>query len=143
MRGEARIRIAAPAEAVWDMVADVTRMGEWSPETHRATWIDGATGPAVGARFRGDNHVGPIKWSTTPTVTAARRGEEFAFDTGSTRWRYEFHGVDGGCEVIESFETHWNPVFDGFTRLTLRDRTLVRGMHKTLARLKAAAESST
>lgn len=143
MRGEARIRISEPADTVWDLVADVTHMGRWSPETYRAAWIDGATGPVVGARFRGDNRVGPVKWSTTPTVTAARRGEEFAFDTGSTRWRYEFHGREDGCEVIESFETHMNPVLDVSTRLTLRDRMLVRGMQQTLKRLKAAAESST
>jgi uncharacterized protein YndB with AHSA1/START domain len=140
MRGEARIRIAAPAERVWDLVADVTRMGEWSPETKRAVWVDGATGPVVGARFRGDNRVGFAKWSTTPTVIAARRGEEFAFDTGTTTWRYELHGREDGCEVIESYETHWNPLLELGSRLTLRDRALVRGMQKTLEQLKAAAE---
>jgi uncharacterized protein YndB with AHSA1/START domain len=141
MRGEARIHIEAPAEQVWDLVADVTRMGDWSPETSRAVWLDGATGPTVGARFRGDNRMGPVKWSTTPTVTAARRGEEFAFDTGSTRWRYAFHGREGGCEVVESYETHANALLDLGARLTLRDRMLVRGMQKTLERLKAAAEA--
>jgi Polyketide cyclase / dehydrase and lipid transport len=142
MRGEARITIDAPADKVWDLVADVTRMGDWSPETTRGVWLDGATGPTVGARFKGDNRIGPVRWSTTPTVTAARRGEEFAFDTGSTRWRYELHGREGGCEVVESYETHGNVLLDIGSRLTLRDRMLVRGMQKTLQRLKAAAESS-
>jgi uncharacterized protein YndB with AHSA1/START domain len=141
MRGEARVRIDAPAEKVWDLVADVTRMGEWSPETKRAVWLDGAMGPVVGARFRGDNRVGLMRWSTAPTVIAARRGEEFAFDTGSTVWRYEFHGREGGCEVVESYETHMNPLMELGSRLTLRDRMLVRGMQQTLQRLKKAAES--
>jgi polyketide cyclase/dehydrase/lipid transport protein len=43
----------APPARVWALIADVTRTGEWSPETHKAEWLDGATGPAVGARFRG------------------------------------------------------------------------------------------
>ncbi|HEX2039227.1 MAG TPA: SRPBCC family protein [Acidimicrobiales bacterium] len=141
MRGEARIRVEAPAEKVWDLVADVTRMGEWSPETYRAVWLDGATGPTVGARFRGDNRMGLVKWSTTPTITAATRGEEFAFDTGSTHWRYEFHGREGGCEVTESYETHMNVLLELASRLTLRDRALQRGMQKTLEHLKAAAEA--
>lgn len=144
MKGQVRIRIDAPAETVWDMVADITRMGEWSPETCRAAWIDGATGPVVGARFRGDNKVGPMKWSTAPTVTAATRGEEFAFDTGRTQWRYGFHdGGGGGCEVVESYETHMNPALELLTRLTRREGGLQRGMQQTLERLKTAAESST
>ncbi|MDQ3757064.1 MAG: SRPBCC family protein [Actinomycetota bacterium] len=143
MRGEARISIAAPAEKVWDLVADVSRMGDWSPETKRGVWLDGATGPVVGARFRGDNRVGPFKWSTSPTVTAARRGEEFAFDTGTTRWRFEFHSREGGCEVVESYETHAHVLLDIGARLTLRDRMLQQGMQKTLARLKEAAERRT
>ena len=56
------------------MVSDVTRMGEWSPETIRCTWIDGATGPAVGARFKGTNRRGIFRWSTKPEIVVADRG---------------------------------------------------------------------
>ena len=41
--------IGAPAEQVWAMVSDVTRMGEWSPESEGAAWLGGATGPQPGA----------------------------------------------------------------------------------------------
>ena len=34
-------------------MSDVTKIGSYSPETFEAQWLDGATGPAVGARFRG------------------------------------------------------------------------------------------
>ena len=43
--------IDAPAELVYDLVADMPRMGEWSRECSTVEWIEGATGPAVGARF--------------------------------------------------------------------------------------------
>ena len=36
---EARIDIAAPAEVVYDLVANVTDMGRWSPETYRVEWV--------------------------------------------------------------------------------------------------------
>ncbi|HRW36457.1 MAG TPA: SRPBCC family protein, partial [Aquihabitans sp.] len=61
---------ASPAD-VWALVADVTRIGEFSPETFEAEWLDGATEPAVGARFRGHvkrNGRGPIYWSPCEVV---------------------------------------------------------------------------
>jgi hypothetical protein len=53
--GDARVHIDAKPAELYDLVTDVTRMGEWSPECVRCVWLDGATGPAVGARFRGSN----------------------------------------------------------------------------------------
>lgn len=50
--------IKASRERLWEMVSDVTRMGDWSPETTTAVWTGGATGPAVGAKFRGSNRHG-------------------------------------------------------------------------------------
>src|SRR5262249_43597007 len=76
--------INAAPEAVYDLVADLPRMGEWSPECVRLEWADGATRPAVGARFVGHNVSGPfglMRWSRHGTVLAASRGEEFAFAT--------------------------------------------------------------
>ena len=69
------IDIAAPCDKVWGMVSDVTRMGQWSPETVSGEWLDGAGGPAVGARFRGRNkRRGP--WTTTSRVTSATPGTD-------------------------------------------------------------------
>ena len=33
-------------------------------ELHGGAWIKGATGPAVGAKFKGRNRLGSKKWST-------------------------------------------------------------------------------
>ena len=56
----------APPAEVWDLVSDVTRIGEFSPETFEAKWTRGSTGPEVGAYFAGHvkrNGVGPTYWS--------------------------------------------------------------------------------
>ena len=142
------ITIAAPPDAVYALVADVTRMGEWSPETVSAEWIEGSIGPAVGARFKGNNKLkGP--WSTKCTVTAADPGREFAFTNGDTNWRYRFEARDGGVDVIESFEIVKLPGRVGrlMTKLGTgvswdeRPAQMVAGMEETLRRLKAAAEA--
>jgi len=43
--------IAAPPIWVWELVTDLQQMGYWSPEYQGGEWLDGATGPVVGARF--------------------------------------------------------------------------------------------
>lgn len=47
--------VSASPEKVWSLVTDLPRMGEWSPENLGGEWLDGATGAAVGAKFRGNN----------------------------------------------------------------------------------------
>ena len=143
-------QIAAAPDVVYGMVSDVTRMGTWSPETESCRWLDGATAPAQGARFRGTNRRGPLLWQTTCTVTAADPGRRFAFDVAFGPWRiatwaYDFAPVDGGCLVTES----WSDRRPGGMRVAsvpvmgIKDRAAHnrRGMQATLAALKAAAES--
>ena len=63
------LHIAAPAREIYDVIADVTRTPELSPEILSCTWLDGATGPAVGARFAARNKV-PKRppWTNKPVV---------------------------------------------------------------------------
>jgi uncharacterized protein YndB with AHSA1/START domain len=133
------------------MVTDITRMGEWSPENTGGAWLDGATGAAIGARFKGTNKR-KSGWSTKCTVTAADPGHEFAFTVGKgdTKWRYRFEPSSGGTDVIESFEIVKPPGALGrfFTKVGTglpwsdREADMVRGMEQTLANLKKAAEDS-
>jgi uncharacterized protein YndB with AHSA1/START domain len=147
-RGEASIDIHAPAERVYELVADLSRMGEWSPECYRCEWIDGAEGPAVGARFRGRNRIGPVRWTTTGTVKVAEPGREFSFSTEergreATRWRYRFEPEGTRTRVVESYEAVWSPPWVRFADLFVpRTKQLSRGMKRTLERIKAAAEST-
>jgi uncharacterized protein YndB with AHSA1/START domain len=148
-RREAAVHVDAPPEKVYDVVTDVRRMGEWSPETTSAEWVGGATGPAVGARFKGRNKHGWARWSTTPEVVAADAGREFAFDVGKvTRWTYRFEPDGSGTRLVESFEMLKDlPWIYGVTdryvmRIPDRAADLERAMQQTVERIKHAVEGS-
>ena len=153
-KGEASVHIAARPDRVYELVSDITRMGEWSPETYRCTWID-ADGPAVGARFRARNRRGPLRWSNIPQVTAADPGREFAFRrtapaAGEVVWRYQMEPDASGTMLTESYDVvrpaaatlTW--VMDLLSRVLLnvrdRDADLADGMRTTLTRIKHEAE---
>lgn len=144
--------IQAPAERVYDLVADLTRMGEWSDECARVEWLDGSTGPASGARFVGHNRTGPrgvIRWSRRGRVLTAERGREFAFATEEggregVVWRYRFEPVDGGTRVTESYQVSSIPAWARIVDVpTNRHRALLASMRHTLSQLKATAEALT
>ena len=141
--------IAAPAERIYALVADLPRMAEWSPECKAVEWTGASSGPAVGATFVGHNVGGPgglMKWSRTGTVRVATPGEEFAFATSEggregVMWRYEFVSVEGGTRVRESYRVDWIPTWARIVDVpTNRARELAESMQHTLAQLKAAAE---
>jgi uncharacterized protein YndB with AHSA1/START domain len=143
--------VDAPPERIYDLVADLPRMGEWSPECQRVEWENGSREPEVGATFVGHNRGGPrglMKWSRRGRVLVADRGREFAFVTEeggreSTVWRYRFDARDAATTVTESYEVKRIPVWARIVDVpTNRARELVDGMEHSLARLKAAAESS-
>ena len=151
MQGSVTIHMAAPPERIWDLVSDVTKIGRYSPETLEAEWLDGATGPAVGARFRGHvkrNGRGPMYW-TTCNVVASEPGREFAFAVGKpgkelNTWRYRLEPAGGGTDVTESFEL--KPILPLRLYWALlgwaRGRTNEEGMRTTLERIKAEVEST-
>lgn len=149
---EVSLWIDARPAAVYDLVADVTRTPEWSPEIVICSWVDGADGPAVGARFEARNKVAWLSWSNHPVVEVADPGREFAFvrterTAGQLRWRYRFEASGTGTLVTESYEvTRPIPRFTYLVfRLTgSRDRgdDMRAGMRQTLDRLKASAESN-
>lgn len=139
MEGQANTFIASAPQTVYDLVSDITRMGEWSPECISGEWLDGATGPAVGAKFKGTNKLGFYKWSTSPVVTAADPGKVFEFNAGATTWRYEFTPVEGGTSVTESFVVT-SKMTRVYSTIARRRAGLVRGMAKTLERIKTSIE---
>jgi uncharacterized protein YndB with AHSA1/START domain len=144
------LRIAAPAERLYDLVSDPTQMGRLSPECVGGRWLDGATGPAVGARFKGRNRRGLARWSTTNRVVEAEPGRAFAFETkqSGTRWTYRFE-PDGDATVVTESRAAWRErplVAKAFARFALggvedHEDELRQGMQATLERLKAIAEA--
>ncbi len=144
------VQINAPASAVWDLVSDITRIGEFSPETFEAEWLGGATGPEVGASFRGHvkrNQKGPTYWTTCEvTVCEPERSFGFAVISGNKRvnnWRYDLEEHDGVTTVTESFhlepsvptKIYWAAVG------RWRGETNRQGMRTTLERIKAVIEA--
>ncbi len=140
--------IAAAPETLWAMVADVTRMGEWSPETARCRWLRGASAPKVGARFKGVNRNGKRRWSTINTVTACVPGEVFAFETTAgpfsvARWEYRFAPGPTGSTVTESWTDQRGRVARRLGKPVsgVEDRAMHNraGMQATLDRLATVA----
>ena len=146
------LHIAAPPAAIYELVADVTRTPEFSPEIVECTWLDGATGPAVGARFKARNKM-PNRptFSNKPEVTVVEPDRAFAFARtepfgGTVEWRYDFTPDGDGTLVTETYRVT-KPVsrFGWFIIGTLfgrKDRVadLRAGMTTTLDRMRTVAE---
>ena len=150
MDGSVTVSMAAPADTIWELIADVRNTGKFSPEVMEAEWLDGATGPALGVKFRGHvkrNGIGPTYW-TTCTVVESEPGREFAFgvgngDTPLNVWRYRLKPVGATTDVTESFE-----LVDNFGMrlywLVLgwaRGKRNANDMRTTLERVKAVVEA--
>lgn len=150
---EATVTIDATAATIYGLVSDVTRTPEFSPEILECTWIDGATGPSVGAGFKATNKANPRRpsWTNTPVVTVADPGREFAFSrtepfTGTIVWRYLLEPQGGRTRLTESYTVvkpvsrlGWFVIEKLFGNPDRRG-DLRSGMRETLRRLKAVAE---
>ena len=139
------VEVNAAPEAVWALVADITRMGEWSPECFRAEWENGATGPEVGAHFHGWNRAGSFEWDAPCIVTDCEPGKVFAFAVprdGDTlnRWRFELAPSAAGTTLTESFDAALINVDGSPANFEGRFEMLAAAIEKTVANIKAAAE---
>jgi uncharacterized protein YndB with AHSA1/START domain len=141
--------VAASAEKVWRFLSDVGRMGAWSQETSRAEWVGGATGPAVGARFRSHGKSWPHR-SALIEVEVADPGRSFGFATVAghhrhTHWMYTLTPCDEGTRVAETRTLPTPPSYAvyAFQRIFKRDGgPFEDGMRNALQRLKAEAEQA-
>jgi hypothetical protein len=143
------IVIARPPDEVYELVADITRMGEYSPICVACWWEEG-DGPEVGAKFTGRNVLPERTWETTSEVVVADPAREFAWVVGPqiVRWGYTFTEVDGGTEVTESWEflPDGQVIFEqrfgdeAEAQITDRYEKAVNGIPETLAAIKRTAE---
>ena len=153
--------VIARPELVWDLVADVTRVGEWSPECIGAAWLGDPGRPESGARFTGHNGFpNGFEYEVTCAVTEADRPRAFAWvvldDSGdparpSSSWRYQVDPLPGGSWVRQCF-THGPGASylraaaaqapDQAAEIIAARRDALRvNMSATLRAMKAAAES--
>jgi hypothetical protein len=145
------VEVAADPGLVWSIVTDLPRMGEYSPENVGGRWLDPATGPALGARFRGVNRNGAKQWWTRVRVVGFQPQRRFTFDVRTpfgvrvSRWSYEITPTPSGCCLTE----HWYRVGNWFIRRIMGPKITGRedrpgfnadSIEHTLAAVKARAE---
>jgi uncharacterized protein YndB with AHSA1/START domain len=155
---EADIFVAAPATRVWELVIDLERMGQWSPEYQCGEWLDGATGPVVGARFKGRNKRREREWESISTVLETAVGRSFAWAVGNppnpaATWRFDLTPEGAGTRVHQHVQLGPGP--SGLTAriaelpdreediVAARTAELQRHMQSTLQGLKTSAEQET
>jgi hypothetical protein len=142
------IDIESTPEEVFAIVSDLPAMGRLSPENDGGQWLNGATGPRVGAKFKGDNSRAGDQWTTVATVKVFKPPNAFVFEITwhrlpIARWEYQVDVAPGGCRVTETWTDRRNSILrkqgdgDGFERAEFtRD-----SIRQTLERLKAECES--
>jgi uncharacterized membrane protein len=150
-RNEASIVIDRPAEEIYDLVADVSQMGRWSPVCTGGTYDDD------GEWFTGTNAIGDSTWETRCRVVAADRGREFAFVNHGlegrvemVRWGFRFAPAGNSStevtqtwEVLPDYPEGLGTDEDGARQvLDMMKGFAVEGMPETLAALKRDAEAS-
>src|ERR1051326_3987451 len=116
---EASIAINASPEAVYDLVSDLPRMGEWSPENIGGEWQNGGSGKG-GHRFIGHKRAGERTWSAPVLVTVAERGRCFEFVIGPdggpyVRWTYRLEPSGAGTRDF-CYLAHEKHSFEEFFR---------------------------
>ena len=149
---EQSVRIQATPEALYDLVSDVTRTGEWSPVCTACWWDDAGQADQIGAWFTGHNELPERSWETRSQIVAADRAREFAWIVGGrfVRWGFTFDGDGPSTTLTES----WHFLPDGIAmfhekhgdrataEIDERTRQAHDGIPRTLEAIKRIAESS-
>lgn len=109
MENRVAVTVDADIDEVWDVIRDVTRIGEWSHECLDAAWLGASNSAIPGARFRGRNRAGAIRWGRTCEIVCAEPYEltwvtiPTARYPDSSEWRITLDKDDGGTRITQSF----------------------------------------
>jgi hypothetical protein len=152
MTGRAEATVAAPVDAVWRVIADVTRTGEWSHECRHVVWLDGADRAAPGVRFRGRNRSRWLRWSRTcemltvdPPTRITWRTLATPLFVDSTEWSVHLDPVAGGTRIVQEYRVTRCPRWWEWIAVRLIpghiDRTAA--LTDDLRRIGAVAETNT
>lgn len=144
------VHVNADPDAVYALVSDITRIGEWSPVC-KACWWDDASATGVGAWFTGRNETAERTWETRSQVVVAQPGQEFAWEVndGWSRWGFTVEPASGGTRLTESW-TFLPKGLAGFgerfgesaeAEIAKRSEAALSGIPVTLAAIKATAET--
>lgn len=115
-QAEVHVDVAVPPDAVWDVLRDVTRVGEWSHECASAQWLGGKGEAVPGARFRGRNRQRWIRWGRTCEVLSVEPARELVWRTvptvlnpDSTRWRVSLEPQSSGTRIVQRYDVTQAP----------------------------------
>jgi hypothetical protein len=150
--GRTEVAVAATPDQVMAVVADVTRVGEWSHECQGAAWLGGATKAAPGVQFRGRNRSGLVRWGRRcEIVTAGPR--ELVWRTvptplypDSVEWAIRVRETEGGTTIEQTYRVLRIPALHDWVYGTVipahRDRSdaLVEDLRR-LGELAARADA--
>jgi uncharacterized protein YndB with AHSA1/START domain len=145
---QAQVDINAPVAKVWELVSDVQRMPQWSPQCR---WMKPLGPLRQGTRTLNLNRRNFLFWPTTCTLTEVIPEQKLAFkvNANGTIWSYELQPIPQGTRLIESrhAENGVKPISTMTVNALLGgvdsfERELVDGMNISLAKIKAAAENS-
>ncbi len=147
---EASAVIGAPIDAVWKVVSDVTRVGEWSGECRGCTWVGDVDSPVLGAQFRGQNRRGSMRWTRLNEVVRVEPPHTFAWRTvarfpylDSTEWQLSLAEDGSSTRVTEAFQIiRLSKGIEGLFQIVMpahRDRSA--DLEADLGRLKALVEA--
>jgi hypothetical protein len=145
------IEINASPDEVFRTITDLPAMGRLSPENTGGQWLNGAQGPAVGARFKGTNANGAKSWTTTVTVVEFAAPSAFAFEVNVgpakvARWAYGVEATSTGSRVTESWTDRRNALSKWIggksSGVAHRDEFTVQSIQTTLDNLKKTLEQA-
>jgi hypothetical protein len=151
LRHSDSILIAAAPDALYDLVSDVTRTGEWSPVCRACWWDDERVGAQVGSWFTGRNETPTRTYETRSHIVVADRGREFAWVVGDSyvRWGFTMAAAGDRTRLSESWEFRPEGLamfadnFGERAGAEIENRTAAAhaGIPATLAAIKRIAES--
>jgi Polyketide cyclase / dehydrase and lipid transport len=154
---EAELRVEAPPATIWVLVCDIQTPADFSSEFQEGQWLDGVTGPALGARFRGRNfHEARGTWETVSTICEFEPERVFGWAVGdpdvpAARWRFSLEPAGSGTIIRQWMRM--GPGESGISELIAqmpdKEHRILRrrlgehhaNMVATLAGIKARAEA--
>ncbi|MDG3014847.1 SRPBCC family protein [Speluncibacter jeojiensis] len=112
-------RLSCSPERAWELVTDIELPTRAEGELKRAEWLDGATGVAVGARFRGHNANAQLgEWSTDPQIVEVEDGRRWVWSVGPVDDPFSFWGFEVDADGDGSIVRQWAKVGTGRSPLT-------------------------
>lgn len=142
---EASTEIKASPEKVWELVSDLKRMGEWSPQCRKVV-VRGGGPVTLGTKTINVNKRGLLVWPTTAKVVRFEPNKEIAYritENGSI-WSFTITPTEAGVKLTERREAPNNTKKVSQVLINVAmggekpfDAELVDGMNQTLGKIKA------